>query len=76
MTKRLPAHIKRLLDGLRGTGDQGWQPVAEIYRRQWLALERRGLIEYRQGSRQHEARIIDQKEPGMITSFESHLRRA
>lgn len=60
MTKPLPDHIQRLLDGLRATGDKGWQPVAEIYRRQWLALERHGLIDYRQGSRQHEARIIDQ----------------
>lgn len=49
---------KSLLAELRAASEPGaWVAVAEIFRRQWKALERRGLIEYRPGGRQHTARV-------------------
>jgi hypothetical protein len=52
---KLPSQQAALLTDLQKSGAAEWIAVAEIFRRQWMALARRGLIEYRPGGRQHEA---------------------
>lgn len=50
MTKRkLPANLQKYLEDLRKAGP-AWNMVHCYDRRKWQALERRGLIDFRQGT--------------------------